>query len=282
MRKIGPDIYVTTGSRGGNIGLIVTEEGVAVIDTPMLSWEMSKLRKEMAKATDRRVAFVVNTDHHKEKCLGNRFFPEAVIIAHDLTWKEMKSYGETWHQRLLESLRISDPKAAADLEDFQVVLPHITFSDKMTLYIGSKVLQVFCIGGHTPGSSMVYDAEAGVLFSGDAVVNGVHPFLGGADSKKWLEALTRIRKLRVETIVPGQGNVCDKEATQQVSAYVRQMRAKVRHLYNTGHSKAETVGALARMLDLFPVAKDERENIEQDFKASVGRVYDEMKAGGGS
>ncbi len=278
MQEVASNIYVLSGFRGGNVGAIVTREGLLVIDPPMLSRELATFWSEMRQVTDKKVAFVVNTDSHKERWAGNRFFPEATIVAHDLTWKEMKGYSDTWLQRLIDSLKTSDPEMAADFENLEILLPHITFSRKMMLHFGERVLQVLHIGGHTPGSSMVYDPRQSLLFAGDVVVKGVHPFLGQANSREWLEALVRIRKSRAERIVPGYGPVCDRESTREVSDYVRQLRSRARQLYNSGHSKAEIVGALADMAELFPLGEKTKEEFEQDFKASVGRLYEECKA----
>jgi cyclase len=278
MQEVAPNIYVLNGFRGGNVGVIMTQEGLLVIDPPMLSWELTTFWREMRRVADKKVAFVVNTDSHKEKCAGNRFFKEATIIAHDWTWKDMKGYSDTWRQRLIDSLRARDPQMATDFENLEIVLPHITFSKKMILHFGEKTVQVLHIGGHTPGSSMVYDPKESVLFVGDVVVQGEHPFLGQANSKEWLDALVRIRKSRAEIIVPGYGPICDRESTQAVSNYVRRLRSRVRRLYNTGHTKAEMVGALAGMIELFPLGEKTEEEFEQEFKASVGRLYEEWKA----
>ncbi len=278
MQKVASNIYVLAGFRGGNAGAIVTQEGLLIIDPPMLSWELTTFWKEIRQVTDKQVVFVVNTDSHKEKCAGNRFFRKATVLAHDLTWRDMKGYSDTWRQRLIDSLKTRDPEMAADFATLEIVLPHITFSHKMTLHFGEKVLQLIHIGGHTPGSGMVYDTRENVLFAGDVVVNGVHPFLGQANSGEWLKALTRIRKSKAEIIVPGYGPLCDRESTRAVSDYVRRLRSRVRQLYNTGHSKAEIVGALEDMTTLFPLEEKTPEEFEQEFKLSVGRLYEELKA----
>jgi hypothetical protein len=103
-----------------------------------------------------------------------------------------------------------------------------------------------------------------------------------ANSKEWLDALTYIRRpwVKAEIIVPGEGEVCDREATKKLSRYIRRLRAKVRALYSTGHSRAEIVASVANMVDFFSVTDEEGGEAMQRLKANVERVYEEMKAVG--
>lgn len=278
MQRVSSGVYVADGFRCGNIGLILTAEGAVVIDTPMLQSEVERFRAEMAGLTDKEVIFVVNTDHHKERVLGNWLFPEAAVISHELALQEMKNYTEAWLQRLLETARESDPEMAEGLIGLTPVLPEITFNRKMTLHLGDKVLHLFHVGGHTPGSIMVYDADSRVLFTGDVVVNKMHPVLGQANSSEWLEALGRIRKLKVDRLVPGQGEVCGKEAIQEIANYLQSLRSGVQRLYNAGYSRGEVVSELMNMIDFFSVPAGERSRVERELKAGMARLYDELKA----
>jgi cyclase len=193
----------------------------------------------------------------------------------------MKSYGDSFRQHLIDDFN-SEPEMAAELKSFRIVAPQITLTDKMTLHEGNKVLELIYVGGHTPASIVVYIPEEGVLFAGDVVINGVHPLMSEANSKEWLDALTYIRRpwVKAEIIVPGEGEVCDREATKKLSRYIRRLRAKVRALYSTGHSRAEIVASVANMVDFFSVTDEEGGEAMQRLKANVERVYEEMKAVG--
>ena len=217
MREIGPGVYVEVGYRGVNLGLVLTGEGAIVIDTPMSPSAARRWREQVAAQTDEPLIYVVNTDHHRGHALGNQFF-SAPVIAHDLAWKDMKSYTtDVWRQRLIDSFREREPDLAAELEDLQVVLPQVTFTRRLTLYRGRRLVHLIHVGGHTPATIMVHLPEERILFTGDVVVNGQHPYLGQCNSKQWLKALTYIRKMSVDTIVPGHGDLCGKEATQPLS-----------------------------------------------------------------
>jgi glyoxylase-like metal-dependent hydrolase (beta-lactamase superfamily II) len=147
----------------------------------------------------------------------------------------------------------------------------------MTLHKGDKTIRLIHVGGHTPATSLVHVVEDDVLFTGDVVVKDRHPFIGHGNSKEWLEALTFIRRLRPKTIVPGHGEMCDRETLNILSEYIRRMRAQVRKLYRAGRSKTET-GSRVDLFNFFPVPDKNRQRIRKRFKASVGRVYEEVRA----
>lgn len=277
MQKLTRDVYAETNVRGANVGFVVTGEGVVLIDSPMIPSEARWWREQIAEITDQEIIYLINTDHHRGHVLGNQYLATEVI-AHDLAWKEMKSYGDSFRQRLINRfIKDNELEAAADFENLKIILPRVTFTNKMTLHKGNKTIRLLHVGGHTLASSIVHIVEDGVLFTGDVVVRDRHPFIGHGNSKEWLDALTFIRKLRVKTIVPGHGELCDRETLQKLSEYIRRMRMQVRKLYLAGRSKTETASRVD-LLTFFPVPDKNRQKIRKRFKASVGRVYEEMRA----
>ncbi len=279
MRQIAQDTYVETGYRGVNVGFVVTGEGVIVVDTPMIPAQARRWREVIAEVTDQEITYVINTDYRHERILGNQFFP-APVVAHELAWERMKDYeDETFRQRIIASFR-DEPEVAAELAALRIVTPQITFTDRLTIYRGGKTIQLIHIGGPTPATSLVYIPEEGVLFAGDVVVNGMHPFMEEADSKQWLRALNYVRRpwIRAEIIVPGRGEVCGKEDTYKLSEYIRHLRSRVRSLYRAGWGKAEVAALVAEVMDFFPVAEEEREEVMRRIRANVERLGEEIRA----
>ena len=82
MQEIANNIFVETGFRGCNVGFIVTEEGVVMIDTPQLPVDAIKWRDEIAKHGE--VRYLINTEPHGDHFSGNHFF-EGAIVAHEGT-----------------------------------------------------------------------------------------------------------------------------------------------------------------------------------------------------
>ena len=80
---------------------------------------------------------------------------------------------------------------------------------------------------HTPEDLAVYVPSEGVLFAGDLVFRGRVPFVGEADSRRWIASLDQLLKLPVKVIVPGHGPYsteprADLQLTRDYLAYLRQ------------------------------------------------------------
>jgi cyclase len=157
-------------------------------------------------------------------------------------------------------------------------MPDITFTERLILNKGSRTIHILHGGGHSPATSMVYLPENRLIFSGDLVFNNLHPTMAQAETKEWLSALNQLRKLVVDTIIPGHGPVCDKECTYPLSDYIRDMRAQVRHCFQAERSKSETSSAIIpEFMDAFPYAENERDRVRKSIKSGSDRIYDEYR-----
>ena len=105
-----------------------------------------------------------------------------------------------------------------------------------------------------------------------------HPYMAQANSKQWLGALSYIRKLGPEIIVPGHGAMCRAEDTEPLSEYIRLVRRRVRTCFRKGYTKQETASSLVKSLvPLFPIPSERRSKIESQIKQGINRVYNEYK-----
>ena len=66
MQEIAPGVFVETGYRNANVGCIITEDGVILVDTPMVPAQAQAWRKHVAEASSNaRILYVINTVHHR-------------------------------------------------------------------------------------------------------------------------------------------------------------------------------------------------------------------------
>jgi hypothetical protein len=99
-----------------------------------------------------------------------------------------------------------------------------------------------------------------------------------AQTKAWLTALNRLRKMAVDAVVPGHGSICDREGTHALSNYIRRMRALVRRAFQAGRSKSDTSKVVVpRFLDAFPHDEEESERTRARVKGGSDRIYDEYR-----
>jgi cyclase len=278
IREVAPDIFVETEFHGANVGFVVTGEGVILIDTPLLPNDARLWRSEIKKRTDQEIIYIINTDHHRGHILGNQFFPEGMVIAHEFAWKNMQSYGDGFRTRLLNLYRERIPEAAREWErDLDIVVPQITFTDRLVLFKGDKEIHLIPLGGHTQATTVVYLPNDGVLFAGDLVVTDRPPFLSQSNTKRWLNALTYVRKLKFDVLVPGHGELCGKEATEKMSEFLRLVRRRVRSAYRAGLSRYDTARTLQHLIDFWPIPPFEQPKSKRRFKSSLKRVWSEIK-----
>ena len=69
MKQITKNVYYENTLRGCNTGFVVTDEGVVVIDTPMVPMEARKWRDEVNKCG--QIRYLINTEPHLDQFAGN-------------------------------------------------------------------------------------------------------------------------------------------------------------------------------------------------------------------
>ncbi len=260
------------------MGFIITGEGVILIDTPMLPDQAHVWLEEIRKRTDQEIKYIINTDHHRGHIIGNQYFPMATVIAHEFAWKNMKSYGDSFRTRLLNLYRNRMPDAAEEWKrNLRIVEPEITFSGRTSLFKGDKEIQLLPLGGHTPATTVVFMPGDGLIFAGDLVVTDRPPFLSQGDTREWLQALTYLRKLRYDVLIPGHGELTGKEATEKMSDFLRTVRRKVRSAYKMGLGKADAARSLKHLIHYWPIPPFEKPKADRRFKSSLSRVWNEMR-----
>jgi cyclase len=274
MQEIAPGVYVKTDYEGANVGCILTEVGAIVIDTPLIPADGKAWAAQVAELTE-EVLYVFNTDHHRAHILGNQYF-DAPIIAHEVAWREISNYKDTFIDRTKNIFK-KQPGIAGQFDEVQLKKPEMTFTGRLILKKGGREIHFVHLGGHTAATSGVWLPKDRILFTGDVVVVGEHPSLGQSNSKEWLDVLTRLRKISLAHIVPGHGPLCNVEATTPVSEYIRTMRSKVRSQYRSGRTKSEAAVVINQMIDYFPYRPGDKSFVEKRIRAGISRVYDEMK-----
>jgi cyclase len=274
MQEIAPGVYVKTDYEGANVGCILTDLGAIVVDTPLIPADGKAWAAEVAKLSE-KVLYVFNTDHHRAHIMGNQFF-DAPVVAHEEAWREISGYKDTFIERTKNIFK-KQPEVTAQFDEISLKKPEITFTGRLYIKKGGREVHFIHLGGHTPATSGVWLPDERILFTGDVVVVGEHPSLGQSISKDWLEVLTRLRKISVNSMVPGHGPLCNVEATEPVSDYIRTMRAKVRSQYRSGRSKSEAAVVINQMIDYFPYRPGDKSFVEKRIRAGISRVYDEMK-----
>jgi glyoxylase-like metal-dependent hydrolase (beta-lactamase superfamily II) len=279
MKKIAPNIYVSTGYPGVNVGFVALPEGVIAIDAPTLSRDALAWRKQILEKVGGPILYVVLTDAHPDRMLSVGLL-EAPIVAARAAYERAAVYTEGFRRTIVESWARRYPEAADDLPQVPPVLPEIMFTESLTLHKGGEDVTVTHVAGGAPGSSWIYFREPDVLFAGDTVVVDTHPFMEATpDTKAWLDTLKSLRRARYSktVIVPGRGPVCDQSAIQPLGEYITLARRRARSLQGGGRVRMDKTAVVTELLSYFPVTGDEHDLIQRRVKAGLDRLCEQLK-----
>ena len=217
----------TPGNRNfiSNAGFVVTREGVVVIDglgSPALARE---LRAEIRRITPLQVRHVVVTHFHADHIYGLQVFQDegAQVLAHRRGREYLQS--DSAQRRLQTSREELAPWVDAQT---RLVAADRWLDIDTVLELGGERLHIRHAGpAHTPEDLVVWVESAHVLFAGDLVFRGRIPFVGQADSRSWVQALSGLMALAPRIIVPGHGPLSvdplpDLQLTRDYLLHLRQ------------------------------------------------------------
>lgn len=276
--ELAPGVFINTHYRGCTPGFVYTEEGIIMVDAPLIPKQAIDWREQIEEEyPGEPLLFMINTDHHRGHALGNQYFMPCQVIAHERAHKEMSGYTENFKERVRNSFK-REPEIQSQLNNIIIIPPHITFTNRSTMLYGGRQLDLIFVGGHTPATSLVWLPDEKICFVGDIVWVDQHPYMAQGNTLEWLRALDLIRELGAERLVPGHGPVCEPEATYRVAEYIHFMRQRVRDYYLEGKNKNETKsGLVGEMLEWFPVPPERKAKIESQIKSGLNRVYREVQ-----
>jgi cyclase len=276
MQQLAPNVYVETASEATNVAAILTSQGLVYVDAPMIPDQARAWKGVSAALTGDPPLYLINTDYHGGHSIGDPILG-GTVVAHEAVWQHIVGMSESARKRVLDRWEKEHPFEFPEIKKLAFTRPELTFNGRMVLYCGDTVIQLIYTGGHTPATAMVYLPDSRVLFTGDILVLGRYPYLGEANTKEWLDALTLIRRMDPAIVVPGHGELCDAKATEPLSEYIRAIRGAVRRYFKDGRSKSETVNKLRRQDWLTYPGVERTPALDSTIKANISRVYDEFK-----
>ncbi len=190
-----------------NIGAVICNEGVALVDTRANHVEARQLAADVARLTDKPVAWVINTHHHWDHTFGNAVFLPAPIWGHTRCAEWLEIRGEATRTRLKQWA----PDHADAFDEVEITPPDHTFSTETTVSFAGRELHLRHLGrGHTDNDIVVEIPDAGVVFAGDLIEEGNPPAFQDSFPLEWPDTAERILGIAGGPVVPGHGAVVDR------------------------------------------------------------------------
>lgn len=228
--KLSDNAYAYTAEGDPNTGVIIGDDAVMVLDTQATPVMAQDVIRRIREVTDKPIKYVLMTHYHAVRVLdASAYLAEGAqhIIASQDTRDLIVERGE--QDKASEIGRF--PRLFRNVESVPPGLtwPTITFTGKMTLWLGSLEVQLLQLGrGHTNGDTVAWLPQQKILFSGDLVEFDATPYAGDAYFKDWPQTLDNLAALKPEKLVPGRGAaLTTPEAVQQGLAGTRDFIADV-------------------------------------------------------
>jgi quinoprotein relay system zinc metallohydrolase 2 len=256
VEEIAPGVYVHQGvheeatveNAGGiaNIGFVIGEAAVAVIDSGGSPMEGKALLKAIRQVTALPVRYVINTHFHPDHVMGNAAFAEAgaEIIGHKNLPMGLLSRRDTY---VAHYEAVFGKDTARDA----IVVPLHLVADRETIDLGHRALEIRAFPtAHTDSDLVVIDMRSKTLFAGDLVFLERTPAIDGS-ILGWLKAIAQLREIPAERVVPGHGPVSAPwpTALDPERDYFELLVRDIRKLLAAGGSlqqATDTIGLAAR------------------------------------
>ncbi|WP_157278185.1 MBL fold metallo-hydrolase [Methyloversatilis thermotolerans] len=211
--QVGPHSWYVQGDSGpaslaneafnSNAGFVVTGDGVVVIDalgSPALG---QALVAAIRGVTDQPIRRVLITHYHADHFYGLQAFKAvgAEVWAHRAGREYIE--GEEGRARLEQRRRDLDPWVDANT---RLVPADLWLEGDTSFRLGALTFELVYMGpAHAPDDMVVIVREDRVVYSGDILFIGRIPFVGDADSRRWLATMDQLLALRPGTLVTGHG-----------------------------------------------------------------------------
>ncbi len=252
-----------------NIGFIVGERCVAVVDTGGSVATGTALLATVRATTGKPICYVINTHGHFDHVLGNAAFadlPGVKFAGHSNLAQNLAASTDFFLRQFAAEL---GPNPAAG----QIVLPTIQINDRAELDLGGRVLELQAHAtAHTHADLSVYDRETGTLWLGDLLFMERIPVLDGS-LLGWIDVLERLQATSANRVVPGHGPASAPWPAASVPemSYLKSLRDEVR----------AGIGAGAFMEDLMETAGAQQKSQwllhEYNHGRNVSRAFTELE-----
>ena len=275
VRKLADGIYVYVGKNfQSNSGIVLTQDGVVLIDTGHNPLESRAILDVVRKLTAMPVRLVIDTEPHPDHTTGHFVFsPPAVVIAAAGAGKSMRERERQDPQRI-QKLAATSPEMRAALEGYKFIPPHVEYQQRTTLHVGERTFELIYLKGvHSEADTAVWLPKERVLFSASGiVVNQINILRSFVTTPDILAASKMMKGLGPEHVVPGHGIPGTIRIFEDSDQYYALLLDRVGKLVTEGKSLDE-IKKEVRMPEYGHWASQDRfpTNVEAAYKAVTGK-----------
>jgi quinoprotein relay system zinc metallohydrolase 2 len=208
-----------------NIGFIIGNKCVAVIDTGGSINIGKQLFDSILSITNKPICYVINTHVHFDHILGNKVFDskETKFVGHHKLAEAIEHNRSFFLENFKNDLG-ADPKLSS------IVAPDILVDKPVQLDLGERNLTLIPYAiSHSHNDLIVIDNKTKTLWSGDLIFRQRIPSLTGS-LKGWLQTIDDLLLLDIEKVIPGHGSIATSlnQAIEQQQDYLQRLLVDTR------------------------------------------------------
>ena len=205
VTKIAGDLYRFQNNFHYSV-FLVTPDGVIATD-PINLEAAAWLRHEIAARFGKPVKYLIYSHDHRDHIAGGQVFSDtATVVAHE------------------------NAKRTIVAEKRPTAVPDVTFSDRMTITLGGKVVELLYLGrSHSDNMIVMRFPAERALFTVDFITVKRLPYMTLSDSyfPDWIEAIKRVEALDFDILAPGHGVLGTKADARDHRMYMEDLYAAV-------------------------------------------------------
>jgi cyclase len=156
-----PDQTTTT------CAIVVTQEGVVMIDSCNSPLDSRKVLAAAGKVTDKPIRFLIDTEVHNDHTWNHYVFsPPATVVNHEGAGEGMK---KGLDPKRVERFAGESPEMAAAVKNYKFIPPHIEYKDRMTINLGERTFELIYLKNvHSEADTAIWLPKERVLFASSA------------------------------------------------------------------------------------------------------------------
>jgi cyclase len=275
VRKLADGVYAFVGENfNSNAGIVLTQDGVVLIDSGHNPVESRKLMEVVKKLTPMPVRLLIDTEPHPDHTTGHFVFsPPASIVAAAGAGDSMRARERESPQRI-QQMAASSPEMKAALEGYKFVPPHVEYQQKASLSVGERTFELYYLKGvHSEADTAVWLPKERVVFSASGIVvnqiNILRPFVTIPDI---LAAAKLMKGLNPEHVVPGHGQPGTVKIFEDTEKYYALLVERVEKAVKEGKT-LDDIKKEVKMPEYASWASQDRypTNIEAAYKMVTGK-----------
>ncbi|MEE4120862.1 MAG: MBL fold metallo-hydrolase [Paracoccaceae bacterium] len=274
---IGEGLYAFTAEGDPNTGVIVGDESVMIVEAQATPRLARKVIECVRSVTDKPISHLVMTHYHAVRVLGASAYGAREIIMSDTARAMVAERGqEDWESEFARFPRLFEGHE----EIPGLTWPTTTFSDRMTVYLGNRRVDIMTLGrAHTAGDAVVWVPDEEVMFTGDIVEYHSACYCGDGHFEDWPETLANIAAYQPRAIAPGRGDALVGE--EMVTKAIANTADFVRSTYKPAERVAAKGGTLKQAWDAVRAECDPKfadyAIYEHCLPFNVARAFDEAR-----